>query len=302
MKRVLLIVNPHAGSVSARKKEVIVKALQSDFKLDVAETKARGHASELGKQAVEDGFDAVVAMGGDGTLNESAQSLVGSDVALGILPLGSTNVLARSLGVPTDPVEATAYLGTKLLAGDVRRIGVGRFNDRYFLLTTGMGIDAEVVKRVESDPHRHKHKREWVFMKHAWKTGVTDYRTTEPHITVEAEGHEPVRCIFYICANARPWTYFKRWPVDACPQATLDGKLDMFALSKLRLLTAPRVAWSVFVSRTHPRWKNSHYFHDVAGFRIKADRPLPAQVDGDFIGHVESADIKLVPDALNLLA
>ncbi len=302
MRKVLLIVNPLAGSVSLRRKEVIVKALAADFKLEVAETKARGHAIELGREAVERDFEAVLAMGGDGTMNEAAQGLVGSDVSLGLLPLGSTNVMARSLGVPQDSIEATAFLAARLRSNDVRRINVGRLDDRYFLFSTGMGLDAEVVKRVESDPARDSGGREWTFMKHAWAAAATDYRTTDPCITVTADGHEPAECVFYVCTNARPWTYFKRWPVDACPLSSLALGLDLFGLSKLRLVTAPRVAWSVFVSRSHPRWRNAHYFHDVRRFEVKADRPLPVQADGDYLGERASVTIDLVPDALSLLA
>ncbi|HEY7875101.1 MAG TPA: acylglycerol kinase family protein, partial [Actinomycetota bacterium] len=105
MEKVLLISNARAGSVSARTKEVIVKALSADFKLEVADTAARNHATELARDAVDRDFDAVLVFGGDGTINEAAQPLIGSDVALGILPGGSTNVMARSLGVPRDPVE-----------------------------------------------------------------------------------------------------------------------------------------------------------------------------------------------------
>lgn len=293
--------NPRAGALSLRGREVIVKALAADFKIDVAETGSRAHAIELGREAVRDGFEAVVAMGGDGTINETAQGLVGTDCLLGLIPTGSTNVMARSLGVPSDPVEATAFLSARLKAHDTTRMNVGRIGDRYFLFSAGMGLDAAVVAKVEDDPVGDPRKREWVYMKHAWATAVTEYRKGDPAITIEVAGHEPVRAVFFICANARPWTYFKRWAVDACPLAKLEGGLDLFALRKVRLLTAPRVAWSVFVSRSHPRWQNSHYFHDEDAFRISSTRPLPVQVDGDYLGLHTSAAIELVPKALEVL-
>lgn len=297
----MLITNPYAGSMSTRKKEVITKALASDFKLEVAETDSRGHASALADDAVDRGFHAVIACGGDGTVNETAQGLVGSDVALGILPSGSTNVVARALGMPVDPVEATAFLATRLLANDRRRINVGRINSRYFIFSTGMGLDAEVVKRVETDPDRNSMKREWLFMKHAWAAATTTYRTTEPLVSLQVDGQDPYDCIFLVCCNGRPFTYFKRWPVDACPEARLDLGLDVLALSKVRLGTAPRIAWGVFVSRSHTKWRNSRYWHDIQGVTVKAARPLPVQVDGDYIGEAAEARLELVPDALDLL-
>src|SRR5687767_9659908 len=105
----MLISNARAGSVSTRTKEVIAKALSADFKLDVVDTQSRGHASDLAKEAVDLGFDAILAFGGDGTINEVAQDMVSTDIALGIIPGGSTNVMARSLGIPIDPVDATAF-------------------------------------------------------------------------------------------------------------------------------------------------------------------------------------------------
>ena len=122
----MFIANPRAGSVSARTREVMLKALEADFKVEDAVTQAREHASELARDAVDRGFDAVIAFGGDGTINEVAQALVGTDVALGVLPGGSTNVMVRSLGIPMDPVDATAYLASRLRSGTDRSISRSR--------------------------------------------------------------------------------------------------------------------------------------------------------------------------------
>ncbi|HYP24633.1 MAG TPA: diacylglycerol kinase family protein [Actinomycetota bacterium] len=301
MQRVLLIVNARAGSVRARTKEVIAKALSADFKLEVADTLSRNHATELAADAVDRGFDAVVAFGGDGTVNEAAQTLVGTGVALGVLPGGSTNVMARSLGIPRDPVDATAYVAERLRSGSRRSINVGDFGGRYFLFSAGIGLDAEVVKRVEGDPEAKARSAEWTFVRKAVATGVREYRGKSPWLTVEVEGHEPVRTLFAICCNGRPFTYFKRLPVEVCPRARLDGGLDLYTLSKVRLGTVPRIAWSIFVTRSHVGWRNAHYFHDLEGFSLSADVPLPVQVDGDYIGEQQEATVRLVPEGLEVL-
>ncbi|HYO61126.1 MAG TPA: diacylglycerol kinase family protein [Actinomycetota bacterium] len=301
MRRVLLIVNARAGSVRARTKEVIAKALSADFKLDVADTMSRNHASELAADAADRGFDAVIAFGGDGTVNEAAQTLVGTDVALGVLPGGSTNVLARSLGIPRDPVDATAYVAGRLRAGSRRSINVGDIGGRYFLFSAGIGLDAEVVKRVEGDPEAKARSAEWTFLRKALAAGVGEYRGQEPWLTVEVEGQEPLRALLAICCNGRPFTYFKRFPVDVCPEATLDGGLDLYSLRKVRLGTVPRIAWSLFVSRSHVRWRTGRYDHDVEHVTLRADRPLPVQVDGDYIGEQQTASIRLVRQGLDLL-
>jgi diacylglycerol kinase family enzyme len=296
-----LIVNARAGSVRARTREVIAKALSADFKLDVADTMSRNHASELAGDAVDRGFDAVIAFGGDGTVNEAAQTLVGTDVALGVLPGGSTNVLARSLGIPRDPVDATAFVAERLRSGSRRSVNVGDVSGRYFLFSSGMGFDAEVVKRVEADPEAKARSAEWTFLRKALATGLGDDRGAEPWLTVEVEGREPFRALLAICCNGRPFTYFKRFPVDVCPGAALDGGLDVFSLARVRLPTVPRIVWSVFVSRSHVRWPTGCYDHDVEAVTLRGDRPLPVQVDGDYVGEQQQAEIRLVRKGLDVL-
>lgn len=301
VQKVLLIVNARAGSVRERTREVIAKALAADFKLEVADTVARHHATALAADAVDRGFGAVVVFGGDGTVNEAVQTLVGTDVALGVLPGGSTNVMARSLGIPRDPVDATAFVAARLRSSARRSINVGVNNDRYFVFSTGIGLDAEVVKRVEADPEAKARSAEWTFLRKALAAGIREYRGADPSIAVEVEGREPTKAVFAICCNGRPFTYFKRLPVDACPGATLDGGLDVYSLRKIRLATVPRIAWSVFVSRSHVGWRTSRYDHDVPAVTLRAGRPLPVQVDGDYVGEQDLAVIRSVPKGLEVL-
>ena len=301
MHSVVLIANPRAGSVSRRTRDVIERALSADFKLEVVETERRDHAQELSGDAADRGFDAVVAFGGDGTVNEVAQGLVGTDTALGVLPGGTTNVMARALGIPRDPVEATSFVASHLRSGTKRRINVGRIDKRYFLFSCGIGLDAEVVKRVESDANRYKGRREWLFVKHGLAAGATDYRSHEPKIKVTTSAGESAEALFAICCNARPFTYFKRFPVDVCPEALLDEGLDLLTMSTIHMTTIPRVIWSIFVSRSHIRWRNSRYWHDLDSFSWVSERPLPVQVDGDYVGEWERADVALLPSALDVL-
>ena len=298
----MLIVNPRAGSVSEPTREVIAKALSADLKLEVHETQAREHAIELAEDAVDRDFDVVLAFGGDGTINEVAQPLVGTEVALGILPGGTTNVMARSLGIPTDPVEATAFIASRLAEMSRRRIGVGKVNDRYFLFSCGIGLDAEVVKRVEEHDAKTGKKTEWTFLRHALAAGSTEYRTSAGWLTVKVGDEEPVRGMLSIACNSRPLTYFRRWPVEACPLADLDAALDLLVLRKVRATTIPRIAWSVFRGGGHIRWKKTRYYHDVTEISWEVEGPArPLQVDGDYIGPHTSARLTHHPGALALL-
>ncbi|HYR61551.1 MAG TPA: acylglycerol kinase family protein, partial [Actinomycetota bacterium] len=110
MQEAVLITNPAAVATSQHVKEVIVKALSADLHVEVVDTAAPGHATEVASQAVRSGVDLVVAFGGDGTMNEVANGMVGSDTSLGILPGGNANVVCRNLGLPADIVEATGRL------------------------------------------------------------------------------------------------------------------------------------------------------------------------------------------------
>src|SRR5215510_14729160 len=123
--KLLLIVNASASSVTARTRVVIQKALAADHEVTVAETSRRGHATRLAQAAGRDGTDVVVVLGGDGTLNEAANGLAGSATALAPLPGGSTNVFSRTLGLPDDPVEATAALLDALGRKSIKRVGLG---------------------------------------------------------------------------------------------------------------------------------------------------------------------------------
>ena len=297
----MLISNPRAGSVSSRIRDVIARALSADFDLQVLDTARRDHAQDLARDAVANGFEAVIAFGGDGTVNEVAQGIVRSDVTLGILPGGTTNVMARSIGIPSDPVEATSFLASRLRADAKKRINVGRFGERFFLFSCGIGLDAEVVRRVEADPRRYEPGREWRFLKHALSAGSTTYRSTVPKMKLSVEGDEPFETLFAICCNSRPLTFFKKFPMDVCPEAHLDEGLDLFALSKVRLPTIPRVIWSTYVSRSHPRWRNGRYFHDRHSASFESYEPLPVQVDGDYIGLHSRGDIELETGALSLV-
>ena len=147
---ILLIVNPVARTVSKPTLAVIEKALSADFRLEVSETKERGHANELAAQAVEEGIDLVVVFSGDGTINEAVNALAGTETALGVIPGGATNILARALDLPTDPVEATGVLITKALDDEAFRLNLGRADGRYFAVNCGAGVDAAAMRRLDA--------------------------------------------------------------------------------------------------------------------------------------------------------
>src|SRR5918995_2064348 len=151
-KRMLVIVNPYATTVSDRLKNLVVYALQGRYSVEAIDTQSQGHAIDLCREAAAEGYDVVVSFGGDGTLNEAANGLAGSNLPLSVLPGGSTNVVCRMVGIPTDVVDATEHL--LQLADDLqpRRIDMGRVNGRYFLFSSGVGMDADACRWVDDHP------------------------------------------------------------------------------------------------------------------------------------------------------
>ncbi|MEN9792595.1 MAG: hypothetical protein RL330_673, partial [Actinomycetota bacterium] len=145
--RLLLIVNSFASSVTARNTVAVHQKLAARHEVQVVETNRRGHATRFAEDAARRGIDVVVSYGGDGTLNEVATGLATTDTALAVLPGGSTNVFARTLGMPNDALAAANLVVDALDRGDISPIGLGRANGRYFTFHTGMGFDAAVVKR-----------------------------------------------------------------------------------------------------------------------------------------------------------
>ena len=232
---------------TARQRDVLVHALAADAKLEVEETANRGHAAALACRAMRDGVDVVVALGGDGTVNEVVNGLLTDGVhpevpALGVVPGGSTNVFARALGLPNDPVEATSVLIDALATGRSRRIGLGLADDRYFLFTAGLGYDAAVVQAVEAHRRRGKTSTHALYV----RTAVRTFFAAEP-----AAGRDPVATAGrqqHRRAAHGPGEQLRSvdvsWatgPVSPTPQASFDSGLDVYTRTRMGV---PGVLWS----------------------------------------------------------
>src|SRR5665648_80891 len=152
-KRMLVIVNPYATTVSDRLKNLVVYALRGRYEVEAVDTERKGHATQLCREAAQEGYDVAVAFGGDGTVNEAANGLVGSTTALSVLPGGSNNVFCKVLGIPHEIVDATEHLLRVADTWHPRRADLGRVNGRAFTFTAGYGLDASVVERVDRHPH-----------------------------------------------------------------------------------------------------------------------------------------------------
>src|ERR1700759_3139714 len=181
-RRMLIIVNPHASTVSDRLKNLVVYALRGRYQVDAIDTDARDHATELSRDAAREGYDVVVAFGGDGTVNEAANGLAGSNTPLSCLPGGRANVYCRMLGIPADVVDATEHL--LRIADDwrPRRVDLGDVNGRKFTFSAGVGLDASVVERVDAHPRLKARFGEWYYTVTGVQTFTRRYLLHPPRL------------------------------------------------------------------------------------------------------------------------
>ena len=388
--RAFLIVNPHATTTTAPRRDVIVRALASCVKLEVVHTRYRGHAAELAREAAADGHEMLFTLGGDGTVNEAVNGLFGARrkhgarggqgargegdgpggtgpggsataaasgtrtesgaaptareaarpgaggsasagqgsgtepgasaqdagesrpdrpdatqlPVLAPIPGGSANVFVRTLGLPADPVDATGAILDAIRTGRQRRVGLGMAGDRYFTFSSGLGLDAEVIRAVEGHRENGFPASPALYLRTAIQHfySVTDRR--KPALTLEREGQPPIGPLFIgIVSNTAPWTYLGGRPVNPNPRAGFDIGLDVFALRRLRTLGTLNVLRQMMNNRARtPSGRHVVSLHDQAEITLRSKRPIACQVDGEYVGESECLTFRSVPDALRVVA
>jgi diacylglycerol kinase family enzyme len=300
--RVLLVVNPVARTVSKPTLAVIEKALSADFVLEVAETKEQGHANELAAQAVDDGLDLVVVFSGDGTINEAVNALAGTDVALGVLPGGATNVLVRALGLPIDPVECTGMLIAKALDDDAFKLHLGRAGGRYFAVNCGAGIDAAAMRRLERAFPKNLARYERAAFRAVARELLVGYAGKAPDLELCIDDGEPIPSLSVMVGRTDPYTFYKGRGLRMTPEASLDTGLDVLSVRRLNRRNVPRIAWQVFGSARHVHGRDIDYAHDASHVTVRSTEPFPVQVDGDPLGDHLRLEVELAREALWVVA
>ncbi|MBD0745120.1 diacylglycerol kinase family protein [Streptomyces sp. CBMA152] len=320
--RALLVVNPAATTTSARTRDVLIHALASEMKLEVVTTEYRGHARDLGRRAADDSdIDLVVALGGDGTVNEVVNGLLhnGPDPEnlpnFAVVPGGSTNVFARAVGLPNEPVEATGILLDALREERSRVVSLGLaagtpgtedegVPSRWFTFCAGFGFDAGVIGRVEQQRERGKRSTHALYLRQVARQFLSEPHRGKGRITLERPDQDPVEnLVMSIVCNTAPWTYLGNRPVFAAPDASFETGLDMLALTKLSMSTATRYATQLLTSTPEkgPHGKHAVSMHDLTDFTLHSKAPLPFQMDGDHLGLRTSVTFTGVRRALRVI-
>lgn len=300
MKEVLLIYNPAAGRVPVKPFiQGIVRALSTnDWHIQVAETLIGRHSTQLARQAGLDNFYAAFAIGGDGTVGQVANGLIGSNTALGVLPAGTSNVWARELGLPTftwfrlNSLRKNAHLLSK---SPICHIDVGLCNEQPFLMWTGIGLDAMTVNKLEP------RKRFYKYLSVPHYMAATIYNASFWHgmnLNVWAddqkvEGH-------YLLAVASNIRHYMGGMSEISPHAFIDdGKMELWLLSGSNLADAFRHFFELVSGR--------HIKSDFARciifstLRIESEAPFSVQMDGEPMLGGNKVEIRILPRSLRVL-
>ncbi len=307
----LLIVNPHASSVTPRSKVLIQRALSAHHDVSTVETTRRGHATRLARAAADDGVEAVIVLGGDGTLNEAANGLAGSETTMGALPGGSTNVFARTIGMTNDVLDATAELLDSMTNKNVKRIGLGKANARYFLFHVGIGFDAAVVESVEkrSSLKRSSLKRYAGHPLYVWSTLLTwakygERRSPRFSVHFPHEDGRPgptVDGYLTISLNSNPYSFLGNMPFNIAPGLDFEHGLAVITVKSLRFPSLTGIVASALLAGNRLRHNpKADFREEIRLCEVRGYGKFPYQVDGDYLGDVDLVTLKHVPEALNV--
>lgn len=317
--KIILVVNPTASSVDPHSQVLVSKKLAEQHEVEILLTDGRGHAVELAQKASKGDADALIVYGGDGTLNEVANGLIGSDLSLGILPGGSTNVLSRIIGLDDDPIVATEQVLNGLKHRNFSKVGVGEVNDRIFLFHAGIGFDAKVIQRVEGRSDLKRWMSHLLFIYSGFMTWLWKYDKKESHFKLEFEDGDIVDGFFSVCLNANPYTYLGSRPLNLVPQqksfklaqtfhfrgrgqSSFNEKLALATATSLKANELLRFVRKALSKKQSLKGDPAIDFRfGQEGFMVHSEREFPFQVDGDFLGYTTELQFRHRPDSLSLL-
>ena len=312
--RAVLIVNPNATSTTPAGRDLVAHALESRVGLVVTHTDHRGHAIEIAEAAKRDGTDVIIVHGGDGTVNEVVNGLLGKPgpdrpaadtlPAVAVVPGGSANVFARALGISPDPIEATNQLIDLLGAhrGAWRRIGLMDCVERWAVFTAGMGVDGDVVAAVEAQRAKGRKVTAGRYIRIAVREMLGSVRD-EPLLTVHLPDREPVPGVhFAFVSNASPWTYANARPVWTNPDTTFETGLGVFAVTTMNVAANLLVVRRMLSKKARIKGKHLIREDNLPWVRITSAEPIACQVDGDFLGMRDHMTFTAVPQALEVVA
>jgi diacylglycerol kinase family enzyme len=282
MKRAVLIVNPIASRVTDEGVAAVERALMGAAYVRTVRTERARHAVDLAREATD--ADALIVFSGDGGFNEVLNGIERDDLPVGFVPGGGTSVLPRALSLPRDPAAAAEQIADALAHDRTRRISTGRVNGRRFAFNSGIGLDAEAVRRIDERGRAPDGRRpgDLAFVG-AFARMVFERRGRfDPVLEVVGYG----RAALVLVSNVKPYTFLKALAIHAAPEVVFDAGLDFLAPRSLTPRTLPPLLFALATGRP-PR--NAYRGHDLDLIEVRCDSPLPLQADGEDLGDVTRA-------------
>jgi diacylglycerol kinase family enzyme len=301
-----VIANPGAAAANPRNRDALICTLREVAHVEVAHTTARGDATTLARDVMRSrSADVVIAVGGDGTVNEVANGLLADGVHghipdLGVAPAGGTNVFLRSLGMPNDFDMAVAKLRESLRSGERRVINVGQVDERYFVFCAGIGLDAAIIGHMEELRNEGRQSS----LQLAMGTAVRHLFFKDwPLLKLRLPGSPTADGLrWVVVANSDPWTFVNSRPLRPTPLASFDLGMDIYARRNMMPLGLLWSALRMYQQAPHSEDKGIYCQHDVSSFSILADDSVPVHVDGDMLGRRHCLEFRNVQQALNIVA
>jgi diacylglycerol kinase (ATP) len=266
----LIILNPSARSDRARRWQARVTSLTHGTAV-LCETSCTGEAESVARRAAQEGYGKIVAAGGDGTIHEVVNGLAGTEAALGLLPLGTMNVFATELGLPSGDLEKCWQI---ICDGHTRCVDLPAANGKHFVQLAGIGLDAQAVQETSQ-----AFKRNFGPLSYLISAAQIASRTP-PHLLIESADAGSTGGSFVLIGNGRlyggPFPFFKRALID-------DGLLDVLVFKRLRYLEIIRYLQDVIFSPSIAR-PDVEYFQ-TKRLRVSSEEDVPVEADGELIGH-----------------
>lgn len=290
--------NPEARGVTPPVQRVVQAALEARLKLDVAQTRARGEATDVAQAASESGIEIVIAFGGEGLINEIANGIAGSETSLAVIPGGTMNVFARNLGLPKDPLEATDRILRHAGTVDPIRVPLPNAGDRYFVTCCGCGFDAEAAARVEA--HRSAKRRfgENYYYAAALATFVTSYFGKSPFLRCEGSfGVE--EGVMAIGLNAATYSYLAGRPVRLGGSGLDEDEIALFLLHRLDYWRLP--VYGLGALLTGEFGGQSLSVPGLEEFTVSGKAPFAVHVDGEPLAPADRVAIRAAASHMNVL-
>ena len=298
MARILIIANPAASSFTGASLRAVTDVLQTRFEVETEWPTSAAGSRAAAAAAAAAGYDAVAAMGGDGVAHQVANGLVHTDTALAVIPAGTTNVLARMIGLPSRPAKAARAL----IGGEVRPVTLVHVTDGtrsdHALFALGIGFDADVVRESERRPLSKGTIGALHYVRSAAAVAIRDYRAKPSNLRATCDG-KSVNAVSVMVQVHMPYTYFGPMPLRLTDD-TSDGPAAL-AVTRLPIRRSLAIVSRSLAKRDVTQAKGVELWHGFQKLIVEADPQAPIQADGDLLGTGDYFEVTPAPDALKLL-